>query len=69
MRVPALSPEHFCASQEQSSGPMIKIVETLSASDPAKLQAFRAEVAALASEYFDGNVVRQGYLMTRAVKQ
>lgn len=69
MRVPALSPEHFCASQEQSSGPTIKIVETLSASDPEKLRAFRAEVAGLASEYFDGNVVRQGYLMTRAIKE
>ena len=69
MRVPALSPEHFCASQEQSSGPMIKIVETLSASDPEKLRAFRTEVAGLASEYFDGNVVSQGYLMTRAIKQ
>lgn len=69
MRVPALSPEHFCASQEQSSGSMIKIVETLNASDPGKLRAFRAEVASLASEYFDGNVVKQGYLMTRAIKR
>jgi hypothetical protein len=48
---------------------MIKIVETLRASDPEKLRAFRADVAGLASEYFDGNVVSQGYLMTRAIKQ
>jgi SAM-dependent methyltransferase len=69
MTVPALSPEHFCASQEQSSGAMIKIVETLSASDPEKLRSFRAEVVGLAKEYFEGNLVRQGYLMTRAITQ
>jgi SAM-dependent methyltransferase len=68
MQVPALSPEHFCAFLERTAGPIIKVVEMLSAADPEKLRTFRAEVAGLAAEYLEGNVVRQGYLITRATK-
>jgi 2-polyprenyl-3-methyl-5-hydroxy-6-metoxy-1,4-benzoquinol methylase len=41
---------------------------TLSATDPAQLAAFRADLDALTAEYFADNVVRQGYLMTRTAK-
>ena len=46
----------------------IGLVETLSSADPVKLSAFRTEMEALISEYFADNVIRQGYLLTRAVK-
>jgi SAM-dependent methyltransferase len=68
MNVPALSPAHFRMHIEQTVGAMIKLVEFLSASDPAKLAALRSEYEALVSEYLDDNVVRQDFLLTRAVK-
>jgi SAM-dependent methyltransferase len=68
MLVPALSPRHAREVFEQTAGPVIKLVEALSGTDPVKLSAFRTEVEALLGEYFADNVVRQGYLMTRAVK-
>ena len=47
---------------------MVKLVEMLSATDPARLAVFRDTYDALTSQYFDRNVVRQDYLMTRATK-
>jgi len=35
---------------------------------PAQLAAFRREFEEIATQYFQDNVVRQGYLMTRATK-
>lgn len=68
MFIPALSPQHHRDVTERSSGPLIKLVETLSASAPARLQAFRREYDALVSEYLEDNLLRQDYLMTRAIK-
>ena len=68
MLVPALSPQHFRANVERSVGPVRKLVETLSQSDPAKLAALRTEMDELAAEYLVDNQVRQDYLMTRALK-
>jgi len=68
MRVPALSLPHFRAHTERTAGPLVRLVETLSASDPAKLATFRREYDALAAEYFDENTIKQEYLMTRATK-
>jgi SAM-dependent methyltransferase len=68
MRVPALSVRHYREMFEKTAGPVLKLVETLSGSDPVKLEAFRNEAESLASAYFSDNVLRQGYLMTRAVK-
>ena len=45
-----------------------KLVESLSGTDPGKLEQFRAEYDALAAEYFEMNQMRQSYLMSRAVK-
>jgi hypothetical protein len=53
---------------EKTAGPVIKLVEMLSVTDPAQLAAFRADLDALTAEYFADNVVRQGYLMTRTAK-
>jgi len=68
MRIPVLSPQHQREMFERTSGPVRKLVETLSATDPVKLEAFRAEYESLAAEYTADNVMRQDYLMTRAVK-
>lgn len=66
MHVPALSPSHFRAAIEKTA--IMKVVESLSSTDPAKLAAFRAEYDALTAEYLEGNIVRQDYLLTRATK-
>lgn len=68
MLVPALSPYHHRVNTERTAGPMVKLVQLLSSADPAKLAAFRQQYDALTVEYFDGNAVRQGFLLTRATK-
>jgi SAM-dependent methyltransferase len=68
MASPALSIPHFREMRERTAGPMVKMVESLGASDPEKLAALRQECEAIISEYFEENVVRQDYLMTRATK-
>ncbi len=68
MLVPALSPQHFRANVERSAGPVVKMVEHLSASDPERLRAFRQKFDAIASQYHHDNQVRQDYLLTRARK-
>ena len=68
MLSPALSPQHYRTVLERAAGPVLEIVKTLSATDPARLAAFRAEYDAIAAEYIDDNVVRQDYLLTRATK-
>jgi SAM-dependent methyltransferase len=68
MYAPALSPQHFRLLTERTAGPMIKLIENLSANDPARLAAFRREYDTLSTEYFHDNVMQQDYLMTRATK-
>ncbi len=68
MTVPALSPQHVRALGEKSAGPVIRLVQALEPADPAKLAEFRREYDALTAEYFEQNVVRQSFLMSRAVK-
>jgi SAM-dependent methyltransferase len=66
MIVPALSLAHFRLFMETSVGPMQKLVERMQG-DPDALSAIRAEFDALVAPYFADNVVRQDYLLTRAV--
>jgi SAM-dependent methyltransferase len=68
LRVPALSPQHYRANLEKTASPVMKVVESLSASDPARLAAFRSEYETLVAEYYEDNLVRQDYLLTRATK-
>ena len=65
---PALSIQHYREMTEKTAGPILKLVESLSVADPAKLATFRREYDALAAEYLEENVMRQDYLMTRAIK-
>ena len=68
MLIPALSPSHHRKASEKSGGSMVRIVAELEGSDPAKLEKFRREYDALAGEYFEDNLLRQDYLITRAIK-
>jgi hypothetical protein len=68
MYVPALSVRHNRADREKTMGAMVRLVEILSATDPARLEQFRREYDALAAEYFEDNLLRQDYLITRATK-
>jgi len=68
MLSPALSTRHFQTITERTAAPLIKLVETLSASDPQKLAAFRAEWDTIVAEYFHENTIQQDFLMTRATK-
>jgi SAM-dependent methyltransferase len=68
MMVPTLSPQHLRASVERSAGPIIKMVQTLSKENPDRLEAYRKEFDTIVAEYMQDNVVRQGYLLTRARK-
>lgn len=65
---PALSLHHYRAFAEKAAGPIVKLTETLSASDPAKLESFRREFEAAAAEYYRDNAMRQEFLSTRAIK-
>jgi SAM-dependent methyltransferase len=67
--VPALSLQHFRLNIERSAGPTIRLVETLSATDPGRLREFRREFDAVVARYYRDNLVRQDYLMTRARKR
>ena len=68
MLVPALSIQNYRDHIEQTAGPMLKLVEMLSKNDPARLAEFRQKYDALISPYFEDNLIRQDYLMTRAIK-
>jgi hypothetical protein len=68
MDVPVLSVQLHRTNIERTVGSLVKLVEVLSASDPAKLEQLRREGEALAAEYLEDNLLRQDYLMTRATK-
>lgn len=69
MQFPAMSPGHYRVLIEKTSGPVLKLVQSLH-SEPGKLAQFRTEMEAILARYFDGerNIFRQDYLLTRAVK-
>jgi ubiquinone/menaquinone biosynthesis C-methylase UbiE len=68
MRVSALSAAHVRVMVERTAGPILKLVEALTANNPDKLATFRREFDAMAADYLDENVLRQGYLLTRATR-
>jgi SAM-dependent methyltransferase len=68
MRFPALSVQHYRMFIERNFGPAARLFQTLDASDPAKAEMLRREIDDLATAYFDNNVLRQDYLLTRAIK-
>ena len=67
MASPALSPTHYRTAFERTAAPVIKLVEMLK-DDAPKLAGFRAELEALIAPYLKNNVLRQDFLMSRAIK-
>ena len=67
MTIPALSVQHQRLAAEKSGGAVVRLIASLQ-NDPAKLEQFRKEYDVLASEYFEDNLVRQDFLITRATK-
>jgi hypothetical protein len=53
---------------ETNFGPARKLFENLDANDPAKAATLRREMEELAGQYFENNTLRQGFLMSRAIK-
>ena len=68
MAVPALSVAHHRTMFERTAGPVITLVQELAASKPARLADLRRDYEALVAEYWQDNLVRQDYLLTRATK-
>jgi SAM-dependent methyltransferase len=68
MHFPALSPQHYRVVIQSTAGPMLKLTESLRATDPARLAQFEREYEELVADYFEDNLVRQDYLLTRATK-
>lgn len=67
MGIPALSPQHLRVFQEAKAGPFVRTAQALQ-QEPSRLEAWRREIDELVAEYLHDNVVRQEYLLTRAVK-
>lgn len=67
MCVPALSPQHYRKVMEETLGPVVKLVQTLQG-DASRLAAFRAELDGYIGRHLENNMLRQHYLMTRAIK-
>jgi len=68
MLCPALSVQNYREHIERTAGPMLNLVEMLGASDAEKLAQFRREYNELVAPYFEDNIVRQDYLLTRGTK-
>jgi SAM-dependent methyltransferase len=67
MYFPTLSPQHYRKALEETLGPVVKLVQTLQG-DAATLATFRAELDGCIGSHLENNVLRQHYLMTRAIK-
>lgn len=67
VRFPTVSPGHVRLFMEKNAGPVIGLVKALEG-QPERLAQFRRELDGLIAEYFDNNVVRQDFLVSRATK-
>lgn len=65
---PALSPQHYRRGIEETSAPVAHLVKSLQV-EPQRLAAFRSELDAFVDRYFEGNALRQHFLITRATKR
>ena len=68
MRFNALSPRHVRQFTEHTAAPILRLIESLEQSGPARLHQFRSEFDTLAAQYFEMDSMRQSHLMTRGVK-
>jgi SAM-dependent methyltransferase len=68
MITPALSPRHGREFFERTAGPLVKLVQSLQA-DPDRLRQYRTEIESLIAEFFEGNRLKQHFLMSRGIKR
>jgi SAM-dependent methyltransferase len=68
MLFPALSVQHYRHFMERNLGAATKLLQALDSSDPSKAASLRLEIEQLTTSYFANNIVRQDYLLTRALK-
>lgn len=65
---PGLSLQHLMKKFEDTAGPVVKLMAALK-DQPDRRAKFQSDFQALIGEYYQDNVLRQDYLMTRAVKK
>ena len=68
MWLQTLSVQHYRAFME-TGGPAQRLLAGLDAHDPPRAAMLRADLEALAAEYFHENTIRQDYLLTRGIKR
>ena len=68
MWVQILSVQHHRMLMERNIGPMTKLVQALEQLGAREARRLRREFEELVALHFDGNHVRQDYLLTRAIK-
>ena len=68
MIAPALSAKHVQIGVEMSFGPLKTMLTRLDSAAPERAAAIRAQIVSLIRENMEGNVLRQHFLMTSAVK-
>ena len=67
LEMPGLSVTHIRTNFEKGAGPLKRMVEAFS-EDPEKLLNLRNEIDRAISEYFDNNILRMDFLMSKAKK-
>lgn len=67
LQFPALSLGHYQHIIEPTLGPIVKLIQEAK-NDSAQLKSFRADLEALAAQYYDENHLHQHYLLSRAKK-
>lgn len=68
MQIQTLSPQHYRQFMEANFGPAQRVLQGLDTEDPAKAATLRKDIETLVADYFSDNVLRQDFLMTRAIK-
>tara|TARA_R110000850_G_scaffold166401_12_gene291559 strand:- start:3904 stop:4713 length:810 start_codon:yes stop_codon:yes gene_type:complete len=68
MTIPALSPQHYRNGMENGAGPVLKVAQALQ-DKPEELARFRQRLDAIVGRFFSGNLIRQTFLMSRAVRR
>ena len=68
LSMPALSPKHVVIGAEATFGPLKTLLANLDQHQPDRAAALRAEMTSLVAENIEGNVLRQHYLMSVAIK-
>jgi len=67
MTIPTLSPAHYMAWHGARSGQFLRTMGVLQ-KEPARRDEYMREYSALIREYLDDNLLKQEYVLTRAIK-